>query len=168
MRFVKRNLSRLLLAAAISGHGVALGETQSWKKFDPAEDRDARDLLGNDFRLTQDLKAVDPSLRLAFRKRIEGAIANRNEQFAAGDALLLGNNLPTRRFVLAGVSPHVAFIWYEQGGIALRHEVVIFRRAGEGWTATGTITGHAPDKNFDSMKKAVKEGMFLRESGPAS
>ena len=54
-----------------------------------------------------------------------GGLADRGQPYQSTDALVL-HGPPTRRFIRAAQSEHKLFVWYEQGGIAVRLHVLVY------------------------------------------
>lgn len=60
-------------------------------------------------------------------------MAERGAPFQAGDSLVPGSRLPTRRFVSARQAGCTLTIRYQQGGIALREQTAVLERRGDRW-----------------------------------
>lgn len=69
------------------------------------------------------LKRLPPAIRAALTASA-GAIADRGEFFNAGDVVT--KPAPFNRFIRGGDSDGRWFVWYEHGGIAYWHQVVVF------------------------------------------
>ena len=75
------------------------------------------------------LKQLPPLLASALREKI-GPMADRGEFFNATDVIIKPG--PGRRFIRAGHVRDTWFVWYEQGGIAYFHAIVMFGSDGRG------------------------------------
>ena len=69
------------------------------------------------------LTALPAPVRAAL-KQLTGAMADRGEFFNAGDFVTKPG--PFKRFIRGGRVGGHWFVWYEQGGIAYWHQVVVF------------------------------------------
>ena len=160
LRFV---ISSLALACQACLCQTAVSD-DSVQRFTPANSPYARRVVTDPFTLVNDLKNIDPEVLAAFHTKVEPQyIANRGERFNATDVVT--ENLPARRFVLAGGAPGIWFILYEHGGIAYHHNLVIFSK-NEHWKVAaavqGTVKGEA---NLESLRQAVKDGQFFELAG---
>jgi hypothetical protein len=69
------------------------------------------------------LKALPPSIRDALTK-LTGGMADRGEFFNATDAIV--KPAPFQRFIRAGETQGIWYVWYEHGGLAYWRQVVLF------------------------------------------
>jgi hypothetical protein len=69
------------------------------------------------------LKNLPPEIQASL-KAAAGAMADRGEFFNAGDAISRPG--PFNRFIRGGRSGSRWFVWYEHGGFAYWHQIVIF------------------------------------------
>jgi hypothetical protein len=83
----------------------------------------------------------------------EGSIADRGRKFRKTDAG--AGSLPTRRFVLAGVSADCVVVALEHGGHAYRIERWVFRRSDSGWL--GELQGgfKKPPKSMNELTRGA-------------
>lgn len=83
----------------------------------------------------------------------EGGLADRGKKFRKTDAG--PGSLPTRRFVLAGVSADCVVIALEHGGRAYRIERWVFRRSDSGWL--GELQGgfKRPPKSITELTRSA-------------
>lgn len=139
---------------------TSFGQSDALKKFTPAADPYARRLATEQFALVDDLKKVDPEVLAVFHTKVQPAyIANRGEPFNPTDVVT--DNLPARRFILAGSAPGMWFIFYEHGGIAYHQNLIVFSRAGH-WQIVAAVQGNVKgDVNVEALKQAVKAGQFF-------
>lgn len=70
------------------------------------------------------LAGLPDALRSDLSARV-GNLADRGQPYQSTDAIVL-NGAPTQRFIRAVQSDHNLFVWYEQGGIAVRARVVVY------------------------------------------
>lgn len=70
------------------------------------------------------LAGLPDALRNDLAARV-GKLADRGQPYQSTDAIVL-NGAPTQRFIRAVRSDHNLFVWYEQGGIAVRTRVVVY------------------------------------------
>lgn len=144
---------------------IALGQPTTSEapiqKFTPSTNPLARRIVSDSFTQVEDLNKVDPDVLAVFHTKVRPEhIANRGERFNPTDVVT--ENLPARRFVLAGSAPGIWFILYEHGGIAHYHNLVIFLKD-ERWQIAAALQGSVKGGiNFDSLKQAVKAGQFFR------
>ena len=80
-------------------------------------------VLGHRSATYDSLKALPPDFRKTVADKI-GVMADRGEFFNATDVIMRPG--PGRRLIRAGASGGYRYIWYEQGGIAYRKQIVIF------------------------------------------
>jgi hypothetical protein len=95
-------------------------------------------------------------------KWFAGDIADPGENYRATD--VGDSRLPTRRLLVAGVSPNYCIVNYERGGLAHGYVVIVFSLADAAvkplWTgASGEIT------NLSELKTAIESGKLVRETG---
>lgn len=130
------------------------------QKFTPATSSYARRIVTERFALVEDLKKIDPEVLAVFYSKVRPEyIANRGEKFNSTDVVT--DNLPARRFVMAGSGSGLWFILYEHGGIAYHHNLVVLSKNGNWQIAValqGTVKGEV---NFESLKQAIKSGQFF-------
>lgn len=69
------------------------------------------------------LKRLPQPVRAALKK-LAGDMADRGEFFNAGD--VVSKPAPFNRFIRGGIADGHWYVWYEHGGIAYWHHVVIF------------------------------------------
>jgi hypothetical protein len=69
------------------------------------------------------LKKLPPNILAALTK-MAGGMADRGEFFNTGDAVTTPG--PFNRFIRAGETQGGWYIWYEHGGIAYWHQIVLF------------------------------------------
>ena len=69
------------------------------------------------------LKALPENIRAALLKQA-GGMADRGEFFNAGDAVT--TPAPFNRFIRGGETQGKWYVWYEHGGIAYWHQIVVF------------------------------------------
>jgi len=114
--------------------------------------------------MVDDLKKIDPDVLAVFHAKVQPEyIANHGERFNATDVVT--EDLPARRLVLAGSARGLWFIWYEHGGIAYHHDLVVFSRNGH-WQIVAVMQGNVKgDLNFESLKQAIKAGQFFSLPG---
>jgi len=161
-------LFRFAIAAAVlispAGFGQATSSDAAIQKFTPGNSAYARRIVNEQFTLVDDLKKVDPDVRAAFHAKVQPEyIANHGERFNATDVVT--EDLPARRFILAGSSGGLWFIWYEHGGIAYHHDLVVFSKNGH-WQIVAVVQGNVKGElNFESLKQAIKAGQFSSQPG---
>jgi hypothetical protein len=80
------------------------------------------------------LKKLPPNIRAALLK-LAGGMADRGEFFNAGDAVT--TPAPFNRFIRAGETQGTWYVWYEHGGIAYWHQIVLFMIDPSGTVHTG-------------------------------
>jgi hypothetical protein len=90
-------------------------------------------------------------------------MAGPGAEFQATD-VITNPNLPIRRLIVAGCSVDHCIIYYERGGIAHTHTVVLFRTKGAARFEWG---GVAPPglADLDQVKDAVLKGTVRGETG---
>lgn len=159
---------------AIAGPGIALliavcqavASDEAIQKFIPANNAYARRIVTGQFTLIDDLTKIDPDVLAVFHTKVQREyIANRGERFNSTDVVT--ENLPARRFILAGTgsSPGLWFIWYEHGGIAYHHNLVVLAK-NRRWEIVAAAQGIAKGSNdFESLRQAVKNGQFFSLAG---
>lgn len=79
--------------------------------------------LREDTTYVDSLKKLPPAVMAALTMSA-GAMADRGEFFNAGDVVT--KPAPFNRFIRAGSLGRYWFVWYEHGGIAYWHQIVIF------------------------------------------
>lgn len=85
------------------------------------------DALRGAFKPVLSAQELDPAVRDELDRRIGEPMAASGEPYQATDVVL--DKLPTRRFVVAGVSALSAKFWvlcYEHGGIGHHHHIALF------------------------------------------
>ncbi len=82
----------------------------------------------------ESLEQLPPMLASALREKF-GPMADRGEFFNSTDVIMKPG--PGRRFIRAGRSGAEWFVWYEQGGIAYFHAIVMFTSDGRGSLQVG-------------------------------
>jgi len=85
------------------------------------------------------LKGLPQNIRGALTK-MAGGMADRGEFFNSGDAVT--TPAPFNRFIRAGETQGKWYVWYEHGGIAYWHQIVVFAidPAGTVHTEANTIS----------------------------
>lgn len=159
---------RFAIVASILATQTVVGQRTTsdapFRRFTPAMSPYAGRIVGEPFALVDDLKKIDPQVLAVFYSKVRPEyIANRGEKFNSTDVVT--ENLPARRFVLAGNASRIWFILYEHGGIAYHHDLVVFSKNGH-WQIVaveqGTIKGEG---DFESLKQAIKAGQFFSLTG---
>jgi hypothetical protein len=89
-----------------------------------------------------------------------GKLADRGQPYQSSDVLVL-NGGPTRRFIRALHSEDKLFVWYEQGGIAVRAHVLVYGNA---------ASSAAPrfESNFVTFNLCAATDAYLDGKSPAS
>ena len=132
------------------------------QKFTPATNHYARRLIAEQFSLIDELNRIDPEVLALFYSKVRPEyIANRGEKFNSTDVVT--DNLPARRFILAGTgsAPGLWFIWYEHGGIAYHHNLIVFAKNGH-WEIVGSAQGIVKGSNdFEALRQAIKNGQLF-------
>jgi hypothetical protein len=98
------------------------------------------------------LKALPAPVRAAL-KQLTGAMADRGEFFNAGDFVTKPG--PFKRFIRGGFGGGHWFVWYEQGGIAYWHQVVVF---GGDLKAPPLFNGRSTMADLCAMTDSVLDG----------
>ena len=158
MKFVRvAVIASVLVSRAACGQSAT---SDAFQKFTPQTSPYARRIVTDHFTLLDDLQKIDPEVLAVFHTKVEPAyIANRGERFNSTDVVT--ENLPARRFIVAGNAPGVWFILYEHGGIAYHHNLVVISR-NRRWQIAAALQGTVKGEvNFDSLKQAIKNGQFF-------
>ena len=119
------------------------------------------DALRGGFTPVTSIEQLDSAVRKEIARHLHEPIAAAGEPFQATD-VMFDEDLPWRRFVLAGVStlsPKFWLLCYEHGGIALHHHLVLFaiekgkasvRKAGQ-W-----LPGHGRPVTLERAVEALR------------
>ena len=119
-------------------------------------------LFNSDVRVVTRLHRIDPGVLAALKQcfKSDHRLADRGAPFSAGDAMLPGQNPPSRRLVLAAVAQNIWFIHYEHGGIGLHSHLVAFIRSGHSWRLAYSASGFYGYPTLDKLREAVREHRF--------
>ena len=92
-----------------------------------------------------------------------GQLADRGQPYQSSDGIVL-NGPPTQRFIRAVKSDHNLFVWYEQGGMAVRVRLVVYDV-----DAAGAGPGAAPrfEANFATFDLCRATDAYLDGMSPA-
>jgi len=85
------------------------------------------DLMRAPFKPVGSIDDLDPAVRVALKQQLKEPIAGAGEPFEATDVIM--NDLPSRRFVTAGVSTLRPWLWllcYEHGGVGYHYHIAVF------------------------------------------
>lgn len=109
------------LIAASAGLALLCGCADA--KVPPLAPTSANCTLKHASRDVRSLKRLPSNIRAALTK-LAGGMADRGQFFNAGDAVT--TPAPFNRFIRAGETQGTWYVWYEHGGIAYWHQIVLF------------------------------------------
>lgn len=169
MKSLPPRVAVLLLALVASCQTVRVARAEL-PVFSPEKNPDAERITHGKFQIVEDLRGIDPGVLKAFHAQVPTRwIANKGEAFEAGDAIGPGDARPARRLVLAGGSPELWFILYEQGGFAHYLVLAVFKPERDGvWRLAVTANGPFPGEHddFNTLKTALQQGRFIEQPTP--
>ncbi len=129
---------------------------------------DKQHLLGDPFTVVKRVQAIPQSVLsvLLGKGPLEG-MADAGQPFERGD--VVRSNLPFRRPVFAAVSPGYCLVYDEQGGIAYRRELFLYRllvgQAHLVWR--GELTAHNDVLSLPQLQSKIREGKYYGSPLPS-
>jgi hypothetical protein len=125
---------------------------------------DRKHFLDGEFRIIKDTKEFPaPIVKiLCGTVELRSCMANPGERFNATD--VIGDlRIPGRRLLFAGVLGDKYFVYYEQGGIALFHQISFFTVSGTD-SVTTLWRGHCygPIVNIEQLRQRVTSDACLK------
>jgi hypothetical protein len=112
-----RRIGVVTLAAVLASLQAGSAEPASRVPFDDCT-------LTHHLASVYSLAALPAAVRSDVMTRV-GRLADRGEPYQSTDAIVL-HGAPMQRFIRAVQSEHKIFVWYEQGGIAVRLHVLVY------------------------------------------
>jgi hypothetical protein len=132
-------MARLLSGAAVAAPPAPLDDLQC-KFRHPVEEVDSIAAVPPQIQNVM-LARMDPAAREDNKFEWHNVMAPRGGEFNSTDVVTAG--YPSRRFIRAGHDGSEWFVWYEQGGIAYRKNILLFHiRLGHGTPTVRAFTSY--------------------------
>jgi hypothetical protein len=163
---------KILARCGLSAVGILVGLSPA--SASPTALPDLREtFVATQFRQVTEFAKLPESARsnllahFASREPVEQRvyIADPDQPFNVGDALLPGPPLPMRRLKFGGVAPTLSFIYYEHGGLGFHYHLIIYSKSESEPVFAGRFTpgfkdGKVPQEplTVDVLKQWLKAG----------
>ena len=159
-----RKLSALFALAAFALLSPVAARTAPPTKPPFLSATDKAHVLGDTFTVVKTVKQIPAAVQKALglpAKDPLGGMADPGKRFAIGDA---GNaeRLPYRRLVLAATDADYCLVYYELGGIAYRHEVILYHlQGGKAMTAWRTeLNSDYRPATLAQLRAVIRHGKY--------
>lgn len=124
---------------------------------------DRAHVLGDTFTVVKSVKQIPAAVQKALElppKKPLGGMADAGEPFEVGD--VVSDKLPSRRLIFAAINPQYCLVYFDQGGIAHRHEVTLYRlkngRAVSIWERD--LTQEKMPVTLTQLRTAIRRGKY--------